>query len=117
MSRFRLPPTLRPRLTPRYVLSSVAAIYVVYCWLWGMPLFSSSLPAYTGPHSVGVVDIESPCDGRKTSDVKFKSTGQTAFLVCMTLRQLTDPADFLTARNGVVLCVLPGREGRQIRQA
>lgn len=117
MSRVRLPPILRPRLTPRYVVSSVAAIYVVYCWLWGMPLFSSTLPAYTGPHTVGVIDIESPCDGRKTSDVKFKSTGQTAFLVCMTLRQLTEPTNISTARNGVVLCVLSSREGSQIRQA
>jgi hypothetical protein len=117
MSRFRLPPILRPRLTPRYVVSSVAAIYVVYCWLWGMPLFSSSLPAYTGPHTVGVIDIESPCDGRKTSDVKFRSTGQAAFLVCMTLIQLTESANIFTARNGVVLCVLSSREGSQIRQA
>ncbi|THZ07356.1 PAF acetylhydrolase [Aureobasidium pullulans] len=81
MSRSRVPPILRPRLTPKYIASSVVAIYVLYCWLWGMPLLSSNLPAYTGPHSVGTIDIESPCDGRKTSDVKFKSNGQPAFLL------------------------------------
>ena len=115
MSRSRLPPILRPRLTPRYVVSCIAAIYVVYCWLWGMPLFSSNLPAYTGPYSVGVIDIESPCDGRKTSDVKFKSTGEPAFLVCMTLRQLRELADKFAARNSAFLFVLSSRERSKIR--
>ncbi|KAG9522660.1 PAF acetylhydrolase, partial [Aureobasidium melanogenum] len=92
MSRSRIPPILRPRLTPKYVACSIAAIYVVYCWLWGMPLLSSKLPAYTGPHAVGTIDIESPCDGRKTSDVRFKSTGQPAFLLETVLFSVYYPA-------------------------
>lgn len=93
MSRSRVPPILRPRLTPKYIASSVVAIYVLYCWLWGMPLLSSNLPAYTGPHSVGTIDIESPCDGRKTSDVKFKSNGQPAFLVRVMYNPQIAPTD------------------------
>jgi platelet-activating factor acetylhydrolase len=81
MPRSRIPQIFRPRFTLRYIASSIAVIYVVYCWLWDMPLLSTRLPAYTGPHSVGLIDIESPCDGRKTSNVKFKSTGEPAFQV------------------------------------
>lgn len=90
--RYHLPPILRPRLTPKYILSSVAVLYVLYCFLFGMPLFSSNLPDYTGPYSVGTIDIESPCDGRTTHDVKFKATGDPAFQVETVLFSLYYPA-------------------------
>ena len=79
--RRRLPAILRPRLTPKYVFSSFVLLYASYCILSGMPFFSSNLPEYTGPYPVGTIDIESPCDGRLTSDIDFKATGKPAFEV------------------------------------
>lgn len=81
-SRFKLPPVLRPRLTPKYILSSLVVLYITYCTLLGMPWFSSNLPDYTGPYKVGTIDIESPCDERLIYDHTFKATGEPAFLVC-----------------------------------
>ena len=78
---YHLPPVLRPRSTWRYILCSTATLYVVYCWLFAMPLFSSNLPAYTGRYPVGVVDIEAPCDKRTISDITIKADGKPAFEV------------------------------------
>ncbi|TKA32942.1 hypothetical protein B0A50_01168 [Salinomyces thailandicus] len=74
-----LPTVLRPRWTVRYVLCSIAALYIVYCTLFDMPLFSTALPPYTGPHEVGTIDLEVPCDGRKVNDAVFKADGKPAF--------------------------------------
>lgn len=77
----RLPRILRPRLTLRYIFCSASAVYLAYCSLLGMPALSSKLPQYTGPYSVGVIDVESPCDGRTTCDIEFKDSGEPAFKV------------------------------------
>lgn len=76
----RVPSFLRPRLTVKYVLCSVAAIYFSYCILFRMPFFSSPLPQYTGPFDVGIIDIESPLtQPRETHPASLKGTGQHAF--------------------------------------
>lgn len=45
-----------------------------------MPLLSSSLPDYTGPYSVGTIDVESGVETRKVHDATFKN-GAPAFEV------------------------------------
>lgn len=65
---------LRPRLTVRYVLFSIAALWVTYRVLVSQPLLSNRLPGYTGPYRVGAVDVEYPLETpRRVSDVRFKS--------------------------------------------
>lgn len=65
---------LRPRLTFRYVLFSIAALWVTYRVLVSQPLLANRLPGYTGPYRVGAVDIEYPLETpRRVSDARFKS--------------------------------------------
>lgn len=118
-SRFhRLPLVLRPRLTPRYLLSSLAVLYVLYCFVRGMPWFSSNLPAYTGPYSVGTIDIESPCDGRLTSDLKFAATGEPAFQVSSGLNSKIHGYWLMirVGRDSVVQSILSRSQGSEISQ-
>ena len=79
---FRVPGIVRPQLTLKYLLLSSTILYVSYCFLFNVPLASSSLPPYTGPYDVGTIDVEVPCTPRKTSDATFKATGLPAFQVC-----------------------------------
>lgn len=75
---------LRPRLSVRYVLFSIAALWVAYRILASQPLLSNRLPGYTGPYRVGALDIEYPLETpNRVSDVKFKSKsdGDYAFEV------------------------------------
>ena len=88
----RLPPVLRPRLTVKYVLCSVVVIYVLYCFLFSSPLFASNLSRYTGPHEVGTIDIEAPCEERSISDFKLKGSGDPAFPLSTVLFSLYYPA-------------------------
>lgn len=75
---------LRPRLTFRYVLFSIAALWVTYRVLVAQPLLANRLPGYTGPYRVGAVDVEYPLETpRRVSDARFKSksNGEYAFEV------------------------------------
>lgn len=67
-------------------------IYTCYCFFLGKPMLSSSLPPYSGPHNVGVIDIEVPVDQRKLSDATSESTGQLAFQLETVLFSLYYPA-------------------------
>lgn len=77
--------TLRPRLTWRYVLFSLLFLYVfIRGVVLRRPLLASPLPAYTGPHAVGAVDIEVPIADHGgqpllLSNATFKATGRPAF--------------------------------------
>ena len=77
----RLPPVLRPRWTWRYVLGAGAATYLIYCFLFASPVFSSKLKPYSGPYSVGAIDIEAPVESRAIHGAKLKDDGKTAFQV------------------------------------
>ncbi|POS73268.1 PAF-acetylhydrolase family member [Diaporthe helianthi] len=75
---------LRPRPTVRYVVFSIAALWVTYRILVSQPLLSNRLPGYTGPYRVGALDIEYPLETpRRVSDAEFKSKsdGDYAFEV------------------------------------
>ncbi|KAI9902821.1 hypothetical protein N3K66_002173 [Trichothecium roseum] len=91
----RLATLLRPRPTWRYVLSSAAALYVLYCLVTAQPLLASNLPPYTGPHGVGALDIEVPLGAppRRVSDAVFRSSGDPAFEVESVLLTLYYPTE------------------------
>lgn len=83
----------RPRLTLRYVLFTVLAVYTLYRLLTSQPLLASRLPAYTGPYDVGAVDIEMPLDQpRRVHDIMFRHDGKPAFEVETVLFTLYYPA-------------------------
>lgn len=83
---------LRPRWTIKYVLCSIIAIYVLYCFLFNMPLLSSKLPEYSGEYAVGTVDIEVPCEKRLIADAVLKDSGKPAFELETVLFTLYYPA-------------------------
>lgn len=84
---------VRPRLTWKYILFALCAIYVLYCFIAGSPLFASNLPAYSGPHDVGAVDLEIPLSKPlRISDTTVKDTGDLAFEVETVLFTIYYPA-------------------------
>lgn len=93
-----LPPLLsllRPRLTVRYALFALLALWASYRVLTAQPFLTSALPAsYTGPYDVGALDFEVPLDApRRVSDVRFRAApGAHAFQVDTVLFTLYYPA-------------------------
>lgn len=84
---------LRPRLTTRYALFTILALWISYRFLTSQPLFASKLPGYTGPYDVGALDVEVPLETpRRVSDIKFKADGSDAFEVETVLFTLYYPA-------------------------
>ncbi|KAL1603846.1 hypothetical protein SLS60_005438 [Paraconiothyrium brasiliense] len=84
---------IRPRFTVRYILCAIAALYVLYCYIFWSPLFASKLPQYTGPHDVGTIDLEVPVqDPRQVIDAVFKADGKPAFQLDTVLFTLYYPA-------------------------
>ncbi|KAI2611636.1 PAF acetylhydrolase [Hypoxylon fragiforme] len=95
------PRILRPRLPWRHLACSAAALYFVYCStasqpiIFPTPLFVAGvLPAYTGPHAVGTVDVEVPAaEARVVGDgARFKGSGDSAFALETVLFSLYYPA-------------------------
>ena len=81
------------RYRARYWFLALAALYVFYCWARDMPLLSSNLPAYTGQHDVGTIDLEVPVTpSRKVGDAINTETGKAAFQVDTVLFSLFYPA-------------------------
>lgn len=70
----------RPRRwTFKYALFLCAVFYTAVHLLFDMPLLSRKLPKYSGPHDVGLIDVEIPCERRKVADAVFKNTREPAF--------------------------------------
>ncbi|KAL2437055.1 hypothetical protein ABEF95_016132 [Exophiala dermatitidis] len=95
----RLLGLLRPRRTWKYFICSGMMLYVVSCLLFASrPLFSSRLPAYTGPYSVGTIDLEIPTERRTIiHGARFKDCDDPAFLLETVLFTLYYP----TAKGSV----------------
>lgn len=84
----------RPRLMWKYVFCSVVGVYVLYCFVTRQPLFSSPLPAYSGPHEVGAVDLEIPVEKpRRISETLLKETKKPAFELETVLFTVYYPAE------------------------
>ncbi|CAK1354155.1 unnamed protein product [Cercospora beticola] len=83
---------LRPRFTIGYVVCCIVLLYVLYCYAFWTPLFASNLPKYTGPYSVGAIDVEVPVrEPRKINDTVFKHNGEPAFALDTVLFTLYYP--------------------------
>ena len=73
---------VHPRATWRYILCFGFATFVVFRGLFtSSPLMSSHLPAYTGPYTVGAIDVEVPVEARSIHNATFKDGGHSAFKV------------------------------------
>ncbi|KAF5680780.1 acetylhydrolase [Fusarium heterosporum] len=84
---------VRPRLTWRYVACSIVGVYVLYCFVTWQPFFSSRLPAYSGPHTVGAIDLEIPLEKpKRISDTLLKESKEPAFEVESVLFTIYYPA-------------------------
>ncbi|KAI1179601.1 platelet-activating factor acetylhydrolase, isoform II-domain-containing protein [Nemania sp. FL0916] len=91
--RRRVWSVVHPRLTWRYVLSAIAVFYVLYCYLFSLPLFASPLPMYSGQYPVGSIDIESPVSPPRVIDTaRFKGSFTNAFELQTVLFTLYYPA-------------------------
>ncbi|CAJ2511367.1 Uu.00g069920.m01.CDS01 [Anthostomella pinea] len=91
--RRRIPPVFRPRLTWRYAACSFATIYVLYCFVFSLPLFANPLPKYSGTYAVGAIDIETPVSSPRVVDTaRFKDTKENAFELQTVLFTLYYPA-------------------------
>ena len=65
-----------------------------------MPLLSSKLPAYSGPHPVGLIDIEVPVsEQRLISKPVFKQSGEPAFELQTVLFSLYYPTAAVLTRS------------------
>ncbi|KAL7793712.1 platelet-activating factor acetylhydrolase, isoform II domain-containing protein [Trichoderma ceciliae] len=85
---------IRPRRSWRYILLVVVSAYALLCFVRGVPLLASPLPAYTGRYDVGAIDVEMPLEKpRLISDTVFKSNGEPAFEHKTTLFTVYYPAD------------------------
>lgn len=91
LRRSRIPILLRPRLTWRYALSSTVILYIAYCLLTAQPLLSSRMPPYTGPYSVGTIDVEIPRQPHRVGN-EFFQNGSPAFEIETVLFSLFYPA-------------------------
>lgn len=84
---------LRPRFTVSYILFSLVALYVLYCYIVWSPLFTSRLPKATGPYRVAAIDIEVPVhEPRQIADSVFLKDCKPAFQLDTVLFTLYYPA-------------------------
>ncbi|KAI1102039.1 PAF acetylhydrolase [Jackrogersella minutella] len=73
-------PNFRRRLAWRYVGCSLVAFYIVYCYIFSLPLLARPLPEYSGPYRVGAIDVEIPLAlSRVVDTARFKTTRANAF--------------------------------------
>ncbi|KAF2028999.1 PAF-acetylhydrolase family member [Setomelanomma holmii] len=69
---------LRP-LTPRRVIFFTSATLLFWIFVFSLTPIISPLPSYTGPHEVGILDVETEVEKRVIHDAKLKETGENAF--------------------------------------
>ncbi|KAK3060526.1 hypothetical protein LTS18_008348, partial [Coniosporium uncinatum] len=69
-------------LRKRFTLRNIFIFFVIFQLLnflsFNMPLLSSRLPQYTGPHAVGAIDLEADCTPRVIGDILLKKTNEPA---------------------------------------
>ncbi|KAM0755747.1 hypothetical protein T439DRAFT_11609 [Meredithblackwellia eburnea MCA 4105] len=65
-----------------------------------MPLFSHSLPTYTGPYTVGTLDLEIPVEKQSFGTAKLKSNNEPALVLETSLFTLFYPSSPLSKGTG-----------------
>ncbi|KAL5121775.1 hypothetical protein ACEQ8H_000462 [Pleosporales sp. CAS-2024a] len=66
-------------LTPRRVIIFTSASVFFWLFIFSLSPITSPLPPYTGPHEVGILDVETEVKKRVIHDAILKETGQNAF--------------------------------------
>ncbi|EAT83518.1 phospholipase [Parastagonospora nodorum] len=67
------------RLTPRRVIIFTSASVLFWLFVFSLTPITSPLPPYTGPHEVGILDVETEVQKRVIHDAILKETGENAF--------------------------------------
>jgi platelet-activating factor acetylhydrolase len=67
------------RFTPRRLLFFTSAGVLFFIFIFSLTPIVSPLPPYTGPHEVGILDVETEVQKKVVHDAILKSTGEKAF--------------------------------------
>jgi platelet-activating factor acetylhydrolase len=67
------------QLTPRRVIIFTSASLLFWILVFSLTPITSPLPPYTGPHEVGILDLETEVEKRVIHDAISKETGEKAF--------------------------------------
>jgi platelet-activating factor acetylhydrolase len=87
---------LRP-LTPRRVIVFTSASLLFWVFVFSLTPITSPLPPYTGPHEVGILDVETEVQKRVIHDAILKETGEKAFELSTLAITLYYPSSLPTA--------------------
>jgi platelet-activating factor acetylhydrolase len=66
-------------LTPRRIIIFTSASILFWVFVFSLTPITSPLPPYTGPHEVGILDVETEVQKRVIHDAVLKETGENAF--------------------------------------
>jgi platelet-activating factor acetylhydrolase len=69
------------RLTPRRIILFTSASFLFWILVFSLTPITSPLPPYTGPHEVGILDLESEVQKRVIRDAVLVENGANAFEV------------------------------------
>ena len=67
------------RLTPRRIILFTSASVLFWIVVIGLTPITSPLPPYTGPHEVGILDVETQVEKRVIREATLHETGKNAF--------------------------------------
>ena len=67
------------RFTWQRVLFLTSAVFLFFLFIFSLTPITSPLPPYTGPHEVGILDVETEVQKRVIHDAILKETGEKAF--------------------------------------
>ncbi|KAJ4333338.1 hypothetical protein N0V87_007725 [Didymella glomerata] len=67
------------RLTPRRIILFTSASVLFWIVVIGLTPITSPLPPYTGPHEVGILDLETQVEKRVIREATLQETGKNAF--------------------------------------
>ncbi|KAF2824049.1 hypothetical protein CC86DRAFT_63349 [Ophiobolus disseminans] len=66
-------------LTPRRIIIFTSASLLFWIFVFSLTPITSPLPPYTGPHEVGILDVETEVQKRVVHGAILKETGEKAF--------------------------------------
>jgi platelet-activating factor acetylhydrolase len=91
---------------PRFfIIGSGFVLFSIF--LFSLTPITAPLPPYTGPHEVGVLDVETEVERRFIHDATLKETGEKAFEVRLSL----------TMSRFVIISLLPCQNFPHLRSA
>jgi platelet-activating factor acetylhydrolase len=85
------------RFTPRNVIIFTSASLLFWVFVFSLTPITSPLPPYTGPHEVGILDVETEVQKRVIHDAILKETGENAFELFTLAITLYYPSSLPTA--------------------